>query len=143
MSRSSPTTRERGQALQHQVLAIIRATLPGNTIVLTGADWGSIAGLLAITPESDRNVIYSFHLYEPPELTALGAYRPGLDTAAMARLPSLSATSAPARRIADRTADTATAGLMRFYCAQRWDAAKLAAHIAEAAAWATPSFTSL
>ena len=32
-------------------------------------------------------MIYSFHLYEPAELTALGAYRPGLDAAAMARLP--------------------------------------------------------
>ena len=54
--------------------------------MLTGADWGSVRGLLALRPEPDRNVIYSFHLYEPPELTALGAYRPGLDTAAMARL---------------------------------------------------------
>lgn len=124
------------QALQHQVLAIIRATLPGNTIVLTGADWGSIAGLLAITPESDSNVIYSFHLYEPPELTALGAYRPGLDKAAMARLPFPVTDVSACTGIADSTADTATAGLMRFYCAQRWDAAKLGAHVAEAAAWA-------
>ena len=47
--------------------------------MLTGADWGSVAGLLSFPPESDPNVIYSFHLYEPAELTALGAYRPGLD----------------------------------------------------------------
>ena len=38
--------------LQHEVMAI-RASLPTNTIVLTGADWGSIDGLLA----SVRNLI--------------------------------------------------------------------------------------
>ncbi len=56
----------------------------------SGADrrrLGQRAGLLALMPEPDPNVIYSFHLYEPAELTALGAYRAGLDAAAMARLP--------------------------------------------------------
>ena len=38
-------------------------------------------------PDPDPNVVYSFHLYEPAELTALAAYRPGLDSAALARLP--------------------------------------------------------
>ena len=65
-------------SLQHQVLLEIRAVLPVNTVILTGADWGSIAGLLALVPETDRNVVYSFHLYDPAELTALGAYRAGL-----------------------------------------------------------------
>ena len=67
--------------LQHEALTAIRSVLPANTIVLTGADWGSIAGLLSLAPEADPNVIYSIHLYEPAELTALGAYRPGLDAA--------------------------------------------------------------
>ena len=49
-------------------------------------------------------MIYSFHLYEPPELTALGAYRPGLDTAAMARLPFPVADPAACRAIAAATA---------------------------------------
>ena len=31
--------------LQHQALAAIRAVLPANTIVLSGADWGSVSGL--------------------------------------------------------------------------------------------------
>ncbi|MEJ0016580.1 MAG: cellulase family glycosylhydrolase [Acetobacteraceae bacterium] len=74
-------------ALQHRAVAVIRDALPANTIVLTGADWGSVRGLLALTPEPDPNVLYSVHLYEPTELTALGAYRAGLDRQAMARLP--------------------------------------------------------
>lgn len=49
--------------LQRQALAEIRAGLPANTIVLTGNNWGSIDGLLAMVPEPDPNVVYSFHLY--------------------------------------------------------------------------------
>jgi hypothetical protein len=39
---------------------------------------------LALTPVSDPNVIYSIHFYVPTELTALAAYRAGLDRAALA-----------------------------------------------------------
>jgi hypothetical protein len=55
-------------ALQHQVLGEIRQVLPRATVVLTGQDWGSIKGLLALTPEADLNVLYSFHFYDPVEL---------------------------------------------------------------------------
>ena len=71
-----------------------------------------------------------------PELTALGAYRPGLDAGSMARLPFPAADQAACRATADAARDPPTADLMRFYCAQRWDVAKLAARIAEAGAWA-------
>ena len=37
-------------SLQIDLHAAIRAALPDNTIILTGQDWGSIAGLLALTP---------------------------------------------------------------------------------------------
>ena len=70
-------------ALQHLVLSDIRRALPDATVVLTGQDWGSIGGLLALTPEDDPNVVYSFHFYDPSELTSLAAYRPGLDRAAL------------------------------------------------------------
>ena len=105
----------------------IRAALPTNTIVLTGADWGSIDGLLSLPPEPDPNVIYSFHLYEPAELTALGAYRTGLDAAAMARLPFPVTDEGACEATAGSTGDPPTADLMRFYCAQHWDVAKLTA----------------
>jgi endoglucanase len=123
-------------ALQHQAVLVIRSALPTNTIVLTGAGWGGIDGLLSLAPEPDPNVIYSFHLYEPAELTALGAYRPGLDAAAMARLPFPVTDQVSCQATADTARDPPTAELMRFYCAQRWDATKLAARIAEAGAWA-------
>jgi hypothetical protein len=118
------------------VLTEVRAVLPANTIVLTGADWGSIPGLLALAPEPDANVVYSFHLYDPPELTALGAYRSNLDRAAMARLPFPVDDRAACAATADTTEHAPTAALMRFYCTQQWDVAKVAGRIAEAGEWA-------
>jgi aryl-phospho-beta-D-glucosidase BglC (GH1 family) len=123
-------------ALQHEAVVAIRRSLPDNTIVLTGTNWGSIDGLLKLPPEADPNVVYSFHVYEPAELTALGAYRPGLDSTAMARLPFPVQDVVRCSGMARHTTDAATAGLIRFYCAQRWDAEKITGRIAEAAEWA-------
>jgi endoglucanase len=129
--------------LQHQTLAEIRAILPASTVILTGAIWGSVSGLLALSPESDPNVVYSFHLYEPAELTALGAYRAGLDAAAMARLPFPVMDSTACQATAETTANAPTAELMRFYCALGWDVPKLAARITITGAWAQRNHVSV
>jgi endoglucanase len=123
-------------ALQHQLLRDIRAVLPRQTIVLTGQDWGSIKGLLALTPEDDPAVLYSFHFYDPAELTSLAAYRPGLDRRALTRLPFPVDNKAACAVTADTTLDTATGDLMRYYCALHWDAARIAAELDQAAGWA-------
>jgi endoglucanase len=121
--------------LQHAVLADIRLVLPDLTVVLTGADWGSIAGLLALTPEDDANVVYSFHFYDPSELTSLAAYRPDLDRAALAGLPFPVADQARCVDVAQGSADAPTRDLMRYYCALGWDAAQVTDAIGRAAAW--------
>jgi endoglucanase len=122
-------------ALQRLVLIDIRQALPKVTVVLTGQDWGSIGGLQALTPEDDANVLYSFHLYDPAELTSLAAYRPGLDRTALARLPF----PADDRSLCDATAagatDPPTRDLMRYYCALGWDAARIGATVDRADAW--------
>ena len=128
-------------ALQTVAAAQIRAALPGHTIILTGQDWGSLSGLLALRPVVDPNVVYSFHFYDPAELTALAAYRPGLDTAALARLPFPMSTDACAPMAAGT--DPATAGLIRFVCAMQWDAGKLRAAFAKAGAWARDNHAAL
>ena len=122
--------------LQHSLLGVIRPILPSSTIVLTGHDWGSIAGLEALTPAADPNVIYSIHLYDPSELTSLAAYRPGLDRAAVARLPFPVLDPQPCEAVSDTAADRQTRDLMRFYCSLRWDEARVGQRVAAAAAWA-------
>ncbi|HEX4367926.1 MAG TPA: cellulase family glycosylhydrolase [Rhodopila sp.] len=123
-------------ALQHQILTIIRQALPSDTVVLTGQDWGSIGGLLALTPESDPNVLYSFHFYDPAELTSLAAYRPGLDRTALSRLPFPADDRPRCEATADQSTDPATRGLMRYYCSLAWDAHRVAEPIDKAADWA-------
>ena len=128
-------------ALQAAVAAQIRAALPGHTIILTGQDWGSLSGLLALRPIADPNVVYSLHFYDPAELTALAAYRPGLDTAALARLPFPMSPQACAQMAA--TTDPATAALIRFVCAMAWDSGKLHAAFAQAGAWGRSNHAAL
>jgi len=80
-------------------------------------------------------VIYSFHFYDPAELTSLAAWRPGLDTAALARLP-FPVSDPPACEAALGRTDPATRDVARFYCALQWSAASIDKRIDEAAAWA-------
>jgi endoglucanase len=123
------------QALETEVLARIRAALPSNTVILSGPDWSSIAGLASVEPPSDPNIVYTVHLYDPPELTSLAAYREGLDRAALARLPF--PVSDPARcREAARSANEATNRLISFVCGQRWDEGAISRRIGAAASWA-------
>lgn len=119
-------------ALQHTIVQDLRAGMPDSTILLTGADWGSIDGLLALTPEADPNVLYSFHFYEPTELTTLAAWHPGLDRAALSKLPFPVADVTTCAG----TGDNETAEVVRYYCATGWTQATLARRIGQAAAWA-------
>jgi hypothetical protein len=54
----------------------------------------------------------------------------------MARLPFPVTDPADCDAIAASSRDAPTADLMRFYCAQHWDAAKLAALVVAAGTWA-------
>jgi len=128
--------------LQATVLGAIRATLPASTIVLTGNDWGSIAGLLALPPVADPNVIYSFHFYDPAELTSLAAWRPGLDTTALAHLPFPTPDPGTCEAALGQT-DQATRDVARYYCALRWSAASIDRRIDQAAAWAARAHVAL
>ncbi|HEY6432829.1 MAG TPA: cellulase family glycosylhydrolase, partial [Acetobacteraceae bacterium] len=107
----------------------------------------ALAGMTDLAPSSSRvgtnpaarttdpNVIYSFHFYDPVELTSLAAWHAGLDRSALARLP-FPAPDPPACDAAFGSTDPVTTGVARFYCDQRWTAASLETRIAAAALWA-------
>lgn len=50
---------------QQKFYTAVRRTNPNITLILTGACWGGIDGLLAVKPIQDNNLIYSFHYYDP------------------------------------------------------------------------------
>jgi len=59
--------------IQAKVVDSIRVYDIKHTIVVTGADWGGISGLLALKKLKDTNLIYSFHFYDPFLFTHQGA----------------------------------------------------------------------
>jgi endoglucanase len=65
--------REWNQALA-AVLPVIRASNPNRTLIVGGAQWNSRKTLWQLAlPEDDRNLIATFHYYEPMEVTHQGA----------------------------------------------------------------------
>lgn len=126
---------DRWDTLQGELANIIRGALADSTIIATGADWSSAAGLEALTPLPDQNIVYTFHFYDPSELTSLAAYRPNVDRAALGGLPFPAQDPAACIR-ATSTEDADTAALIRFVCASQWTEASIVGRIARVEAWA-------
>jgi endoglucanase len=61
------------QDLQRQTVAAVRAIDPTRTIMVTGTRWGGIDTLVEMKPLAERNLIYSFHCYDPFFFTHQGA----------------------------------------------------------------------
>ena len=59
--------------IQRRTLAAIRTVDAVHTVIVTGADWGGIDGLLALAPYDDPRLLYSFHFYDPFAFTHQGA----------------------------------------------------------------------
>jgi len=61
------------QDLFDQVLAVIRRTNPHRNVIFTGADMGTLNGLLEMKRPNDSHVIATFHYYLPFAFTHQGA----------------------------------------------------------------------
>lgn len=59
--------------LQERTIAAIRKVDPKRTIVATGTGYGGIDGLLKLPPPKAKNLLYSFHCYDPFWFTHQGA----------------------------------------------------------------------
>jgi len=59
--------------IQHRILKVIRQVEADRLVVVTGADWGGIDGMLALSSYDDGRLIYSFHFYDPFVFTHQGA----------------------------------------------------------------------
>jgi endoglucanase len=65
---------EKWQKAFNAVLPVIRKSNPNRTIIVGGSEWNSASGLLKMElPESDQNLIATFHFYEPMAVTHQGA----------------------------------------------------------------------
>jgi len=64
---------KRWQKIVDKLIRGVRRGAPDHTIIVSGAQWSGIEDLLALNPQPDRNVIYSFHMYDPMLFTHQGA----------------------------------------------------------------------
>ncbi len=121
-------------ALQTEAVALLREALPRHAILATGADWGSIGGLVKLAPLADANLLYSFHFYEPVLFTGQGMDFMGEPMRGINGLRYPTADPAQcretARTISDRARDA-----VRWLCTEGFDRARLEARIATAAEW--------
>lgn len=113
-----------------EALDVIRAALPRATVVVSAASGGDLDGLLRLQPLSDRNVVYSFHFFEPVTLAAPERLGGDLDRHAMAEMPFPATSSC-----VPEDAAGPTRAVIALYCAEHWDAAKVAGRVAQAAEW--------
>ena len=61
-------------ALLAKTLAVVRATNPTRTVVIGPVQWNSIGALdKLVLPENDRNILVTFHYYDPFHFTHQGA----------------------------------------------------------------------
>lgn len=121
--------------IQQHLIRVMRASAPKLTLIATGPLWSSVAGLLMVRPVADRNVIYTFHFYDPATFTHQGAewWVDGLDRY-MAHLPFPSASSQCTKAVHTFTnADVRESAQQ--YCTANWNTAKVDGLIAQAAQW--------
>ncbi|MDX2147058.1 MAG: cellulase family glycosylhydrolase [Planctomycetota bacterium] len=121
-------------AAQEALVGVVRRHCPTHTIVATGADWGGIDGLLKLEPLRDRNVVYSFHFYDPMNFTHQGAdwgFHAWKDT----REVPYPVGPEEVEAISHKQGSDAARDSLRWMFRQRWDKARIAERIGQAAAW--------
>ncbi len=121
--------------LQNKLISAIRRVDNQHTIIATGASWGGIDGLLQVTPSTDRNIIYSFHYYEPMAFTHQGAEWTGPDLIPIANL-QYPYNQENCNSILTSVAVSAAIDTITDYCNQKWNKDKIAGQIQHAVNWA-------
>ena len=73
--------------IQGKALKTIRSYDKKHTVVITGADWGSIRALDSVQLYNDSNLIYTFHFYSPFVFTHQGASWTSKEEEALSAIP--------------------------------------------------------
>jgi aryl-phospho-beta-D-glucosidase BglC (GH1 family) len=128
--------------LQDKCIAAIRKSAPKNTIVVSGPDWGGIDGLQKLTPVADRNVVYSFHFYDPMTFTHQGATWAGPIFPLLKGIPYPSSPTAVEKVLSQITNPEARDWVQQ-YGAERWNRDKLKTQMDKALVWAHQNDVSL
>lgn len=121
--------------LQKRLLASMRKGAPNHTLIATGTRWSSIDGLLMLTPVADRNVIYTFHFYDPHFFTHQGATWAGDEVRRLRGLPYPNTDERCAKAAKALLGRSEQDIAMRWCQQEKWDSATIDSRIKRAADW--------
>ncbi|HYB76971.1 MAG TPA: glycoside hydrolase family 5 protein [Candidatus Bathyarchaeia archaeon] len=127
--------RYRWAGMQAKLAATIREAAPQNTIIATGARWSADDDLLLVEPLRDKNVIYSFHFYEPHIFTHQGANW-GVDFWHFEHGLVYPSTPESAAKVASEVPEAASRLYVIRYGLERWNSGRIEAEISQVAEWA-------
>lgn len=120
--------------LQGKLIHAVREQAPDNTIIATGANWGGIEGLQKVNPYDDRNIIYSFHYYEPSAFTHQGADWAGDAYPSIANL-AYPYNQANCEHVLNTVRTDNARDLVQDYCNKKWNKATIANLVQQAVEW--------
>jgi len=127
--------RYRWEGVQMRLARAIREGAPNHTIIVAGANWSSVTELIFMEPLRDPNVIYNFHFYDPHIFTHQGATWSTNFQHYLNRLPYPS-TPENVQAAVGQAPDAVNQQAIVRYGLDHWNAERVDAEIAVAAAWA-------
>jgi len=120
--------------IQEKLAATIRENAPKHTIVATGPNWSNInGGLLRIKPLADRNIVYTFHCYDPHTFTHQGATWSEKPEAPLRNVPYPSTPELVAPLLA--SLPDYSQERLKQYGEQRWNRTKMVENFKQAIDW--------
>jgi len=133
---NEPVVRDsaRWNAIQKKALAAMRESAPRHTLIAGGAQWSAVDQLEKIEVVADPNIVYNFHCYEPFKFTHQGASWAGEWVKGLKNAPYPSSPEAVAKVLAGLPDEKARQNMTQ-YGKENWNAEKIDALIARAAAW--------
>ena len=111
------------------------AGAPRHTIITSGPNWGGIDGLKKLKLLPDRNVIYSFHCYDPFTFTHQGATWTSPAVRPLHDVPYPSSPEAVKPLLAGLESKPDSKRMVEWYGKERWNKEKLAARFRQGIEW--------
>ena len=126
---------EEWNTLNARLAAVIRQNAPQHTIVTSGPNWGGIDGLKKLKLLPDKNVIYSFHCYDPFTFTHQGATWSDAAVKPLRGVPYPSSPEAVEPILSALDAFPASKKMVENYGKENWNKEKLAARFRQGIEW--------
>ena len=123
------------QEIQTRWVNMVREVAPNHTLIGSGNEWSLPSGLRNTVPvPGERNMIYTFHLYEPFEVTHQGAAWMGERLAGIRNLP-YPTNAGDCMAAANALGNSISRDSAKAYCQSGWGAGKLETRIRAMAEW--------